>query len=369
MSDIGRRLVKVGGGQLEVETFEVPEPGPGEVLMRVHRSQVSAGTEKTRLMPGYEGRRSAAEQKATRLASYAKVSYEPQNEAQRFTGYTTVGRVQAAGAGMEEYKPGDRVLAFGIHGSHWLTPRPVDLPGSPSEAKTPIERIEYDITDEQAAFSRLGDVAMNGVRHAELQVDESVAVFGQGVVGQFVTACCRLSGAYPVIAVDLDADRLALAKQSGATHTVDASKENAAEAVRSITDGGAQSVIHATRYAQTLVDCMEAAADRGKVVVVGFPLDTVETGLRNMLDKELRVRGSFQAWGLGSPHPYWPWTRQRNRKAFMRMIATGDLKVDHLISHVAKPEEANELYQKILVGPKGWMGIFFDWEDEPSQAS
>ena len=65
-----------------------------------------------------------------------------------------------------------------------------------------------------------------------------MAVFGQGVVGQLTTAVCRLAGAYPVIAVDLDAERLALARQSGATHTVDASKENAAEAVQTITDGG-----------------------------------------------------------------------------------------------------------------------------------
>ena len=48
----------------------------------------------------------------------------------------------------------------------------------------------------------------------------------------------------------------------------------------------------------------------------------------------------------------------------MRMIASGDLKVDDLISHVAKPEEANELYQKILAGTTGWMSVFFDWEDE-----
>ena len=47
----------------------------------------------------------------------------------------------------------------------------------------------------------------------------------------------------------------------------------------------------------------------------------------------------------------------------MRMIATGDLKVDHLISHVVKPEQADRLYQAILAGPRGWMGIFFDWDD------
>ena len=246
---------------------------------------------------------------------------------------------------------------------HWVTRAPLDLPGSPSGARSPIDRIEYDITDEQAAFAILGGVSIDGVRRAELQIDESVAVFGQGVVGQLTTAVCRLSGAYPVIAIDLDADRLALAKQSGATHTVDASREDAAEAVRSITGGrGAERHPCHPDTHRPWFDCMKAAADRGKVVVVGYPAasDTVETGLRDeLLDKELRVRGSIQAWGLGSPHPYWPWTRQRNGRAIMRMIATRDLKVDHLISHVAKPEDANELYQKILTGPKGWMGIFF----------
>ena len=367
MSDIGRRLVKIGRGRLELETFKLPEPAPGEVLMRVHRSQVSAGTEKGSLLLDEESPQSAASRKATTFATRARVSDESQDEVHRFTGYTTVGRVLAAGAGIEEYKPGDRILAPGVHGSHWLTYPLVDLPGSPSNALLPIQRIEHDITDEQAAFSVLGDVALHGVRRAELQIDESVAVFGQGVVGQLTTALCRLSGAYPVIAVDLDADRLALAEQSGATHTVDGSKEDGAEAVKSITGGGAQSVVHATPTSKTLVDCMEAAADRGIVVVVGWPFDTVEIGLRDeLLRKELQVRGSNEIWGLGSPHPYWPWTRESNRRAIMRMIATGDLKVDHLISHVAKPEEADELYQKILAGPKGWMGIFFDWDDEPS---
>ena len=96
-------------------------------------------------------------------------------------GYNTVGRVQAVGPGMEAYKPGDRVITFGNHGTHWLTGQ-----SSHSNIVPSIQRIEHDITDEQAAFARLGDVALHGVRRAELQIDESVAVFGQGVVGQLV---------------------------------------------------------------------------------------------------------------------------------------------------------------------------------------
>jgi len=370
MGEIGKRLLNVPGKGIEIETFEVPEPGPGQVLVRVNRSQVSAGTELSAFIELIEGNNEEA-------------------GIRKYGGYNTVGTVLSAGPGMEEYKPGDRVLSFGNHGSHWLTGG-----DSYSPVATSIQKIEYDITDEQAAFARLGDVAMHSVRRAELQLDESVAVFGQGVVGQLTTAFSRLSGAYPVIGVDLDDGRLELSKQSGATHTVNASKEDSVKAVRSLTkqdpdslsevpdmslgttpyfqslienvygNAGVQCAFHVTRSAKTLVDCMKAAADRGKIILIASPRDTVETGVREeMLNKELQIRGSSAMRGIEQhPHPYWPWTLQRDRSAIMRMIATGELKVDHLISHVAKPEEADDLYKQMASGPTGWMSVFFDWE-------
>ncbi len=333
MSEIGSRLVFVGTNSVEVETFDVPDPGPGQILVRVHRSQVSAGSEKNALLGASS------------------------SDARRPTGYTTVGEVLAVGSGREDFDPDDRVLAFGNHGSHWL----VD-PAADTEAGSPIQRVEYDITDEQAAFAVLGDVSLHGVRRAQLQIDESVTIFGGGVVGQLVTAFCRLSGAYPIIAIDLDAERLSLAKKSGATHTVHASNVDPVETVREITGDGAQCVFHATRDPKVLVPCMKAASNRGKVVLVGSPPGTVEIGLQvELLRRELDIRGVYERGLENNPHPYWPWTRQRNRKAVMRLIANGDLQVDHLISHVAKPEEANEIFQKILDGPEGWMSVFFDW--------
>ena len=328
-------MVFVGRDRVELEDFDVPEPGPGQVLMRVSRSQVSAGSEKNALL----GAKSA--------------------DARRPTGYTTVGRVIASGRGMEEYKPGDRILAFGNHGTHWLTGQDT------TEMRMSIQRIEYDITNEQAAFAVLGDVALMGIRRAQLQIDETVAVYGQGVVGQMVTAFCRLSGAHPIIAVDLNDERLELARLSGATHTVNASKEDAVAAIRDITGDGAQSVFHASRLPEVLVPCMEAAADRGKVMLVGSPPGRVEIGLQvELLRRELDIRGVYGRGLEDNTHPYWPWSRQRNRRAIMRLIESGQIEVNPLISHVSKPEEANSLYQKVLVGQEGWMSIFFDWDDE-----
>ena len=165
----GRRLVAVDG-RVEMEDLAYPDPGPGQVLVRVTRSLVSAGSERGAVAP-------------------------PRSE-RRPLGYTTVGRVVEAGPGMEDFRPGDRVFTFGYHGTHWVSEREDD-PGNSIH----IQRITREITDEQAAMSRLGDVALHGVRRAELQIDEKTAVFGAGVVGQLAVAFCRLSGAYPVIAV------------------------------------------------------------------------------------------------------------------------------------------------------------------------
>ena len=331
----GRRLVFIGTDRVELESYDVPEPGPGQVLVRVTRSQISAGSEKN----GFLG--------------------AANSDTRRPTGYTTIGRVLSSGIGMDEYRPGDRVLAFGNHGTHWLTGQDT------SEMRSSIQKIEYDITDEQAAFAVLGDVSLMGVRRARLQIDETVAIFGQGVVGQMVTAFCRLSGAYPIIAVDLSDERLELAKMSGATHTVNAAREDAVSVIRQITGDGAQTVFHAARLPEVLVPCMQAAADRGNVILVGSPPGKVEIGLQvELLRRELDIRGVYGRGLESNVHPYWPWTRKRNRRAIMRLIESGQLNVDPLISHVAKPEEANDLYHKILEGQEGWMSIFFDWEEE-----
>ena len=92
--ETGRRLVQIGGERVEIEHFDVPEPGPGEVLVRVSRSQISAGSERSGFSPGID------------------------QDRRRHLGYTTVGRIQATGEGVHEFVVGDRVMAWGPHGSH-----------------------------------------------------------------------------------------------------------------------------------------------------------------------------------------------------------------------------------------------------------
>ena len=341
MAEVGRRLTVVGGQMVGVEEFDVPDPGPGQVLVRVSRSQVSAGSERRRF-------RGAVEPDPSMPLGYIETPL----------GHTTAGHVQAVGLGVTDFHEGDRVFAAARHASHHVGDAVREVGDS---FVRPVQRVDPELTDEQVCFVRLGDVALHAIRRAELQAGESVAVFGQGVVGQLIVALSRRIGAHPVIAVDPEPERLEYSQVSGATHTVDLSSENAVDAIMDITGRGARTAFHANWSAQSLADCIDSAAYAGKVVLVGATRGILEMRLRNLLVREIDVRGSHSIDDY--EHKYYPWSTSGDRDTIMRMIASGELGVDHLITHVERPEEADRLFKMIVSSPKGWMAVFFDWRD------
>src|SRR5262245_63624359 len=130
MSTKGQRLW-VAGGKAELVDYEWPDPGPGQMLVKITRSQISAGSEINQLRATREGREGGP------------------------IGYTTVGHVERIGEGVEGFRPGDRILAFGNHASHCL----VDL-NETSQWRSYPDPIPEPVTDEQACFAVLGDVAL-----------------------------------------------------------------------------------------------------------------------------------------------------------------------------------------------------------------
>ena len=220
------------------------------------------------------------------------------------------------------------------------------------------------MSDEEAGFVVLGDVALHGVRRAALQIDESVAVFGCGIVGQLTIQLARVAGAHPIVAVDLFASRLDKARQSGATHLVNASATDPVRAIREITGGrGAETVFHCAPIASVLQTAMEAAAERGKVVLTASAPGIAEIGLQvELLRHELTILGVYEI-GIDQPHGYWPWTRSRNRRACLRLLASGELRLRHLITHVVPYTEAEAMFRMMARGGDDWMGIVFTWDE------
>jgi len=354
----GQRIILEPTGEIKLESFEVQRPGPHDVLVKTRLTQVSAGTE----VNAIRARRSGAP-----LGDVASLPL----------GYTSVGVVEAVGPEVTEFAPGDRVLGEGPHASHWLA----------THAETfeqGLLRVPEEVDDASAAFAILGDVALHAVQRAQITIGESVAVHGQGVVGLIALRLARLSGAYPLIGVDVVDQRLHVSKQYGASHVVHATSQDVAAAIHAATPvprrfagvavagleptSGADVQIHATSRIDVVPQMLRAAADRGRIVIAGAtaawpdPGPTVPLSLDMLLRREISVVGSYET-GFAVSHPYWPWARSRNHATVIDLIRRGELDVRPLISHVVPYRDAPAIYDMLATGAEGWLSVAFTWSD------
>ncbi|MEX1019032.1 MAG: zinc-binding alcohol dehydrogenase, partial [Litorilinea sp.] len=332
--------------------------------VRIHTSQVSAGTE----MNGVRRRRQAQ----------SAAAQTPLPEAG--LGYTAIGEIEQVGDAVSGWAVGERVLCSGNHGSHWVvTPGDANDPASVPQQYM-LQRVPAALDDIQACFGVLGDIALHGIRRGQIQLGEAAAVHGLGVIGNLTVQMARRSGAYPVIGVDLDPARLALAEQAGATHVVHVGEQEPVAAIREITysdwrfrgalpglepDGGADVQFHCTSVIANYPVLLKAAADRGRIVLIGATGGQVAIETNELFRRELKVMGSYET-GIADPHPYWPWSRARNRQVIWDMIARGDLDVAPLVTHVVPGDDAPELYDMMDASTAGWMSVFFTWDAESS---
>jgi len=347
-----RRVVFTGAEQLEIEPFEVPQPGPRQVVVRTTRTLVSAGTEVKRYVGNDVGK------------NPPRYPIHP--------GYSHVGVVETVGEAVHEGRVGDRVGTQKGHASHVL----VDLepqPPSPNAVVGPrpgpradwIQVLPEGITDQQATFAVLGSVAMHGVRKARIQLDESCVVAGMGVVGQLAGQMAGLDGARPVVGLDLLEERLEKGLRNGfdAAVNVNPRREPYVERVLELTGGlGADVALDCTSTIHAFPGLLEMAGAEARIVIIGSLLGKVEISLFDEIQiKELNVIGAFQPMAPTVRHPALPWTQTANRKSVMDLIAAGRLKVDHLISHVSPVGEAAELFRMLARGHQGWLGVIFEW--------
>ena len=340
------RVVIPAPGRVELETVEVADPGPGEIRARAAKTLISAGTERNVL----EGDRGAAG---------ARHTTEPLRP-----GYSWTGVVDAVGPGVEGFAVGDRVVTSLGHQGAGIVLLPTDyVVGVPFVAPIPD-----DVSDEAAAFVALSDVALHGVRRGAPSIGDPVAIFGEGVVGQLVTQFARMTGAYPVIAVDLVDERLEAARESGASHVVNAGREDAVEAIRAITEGEGARVVFMTAPAPALLpDCMRACAHGGTVAVTASHRGRVEITLQDdLLRREINVTGTYQAGYPRLPYHGFHWTRGENRRYALELMQRNELRVAHLISHRVPYDQAPAMYEMIARGPQGWLGIVLDWHGAPA---
>jgi S-(hydroxymethyl)glutathione dehydrogenase/alcohol dehydrogenase len=208
-------------------------------------------------------------------------------------------------------------------------------------------RIDPAMPLDRAAL--VGCSVMTGVgavlNTARVPAGASMAVFGTGGVGLNVVQGGAMVAAHPIIAVDVKPARLEHALALGATHAVDASKEDPAAAIRRITGRGADFTFVAVGNAPAVGQAADALAPGGTCVVIGVP----PTGQTFPLDVRPLVTGERAIVGSS-------YGSARTREDLPRMVTlyqAGKLKIDELITKRYGLEEANEAFRALAAGELG----------------
>ncbi|MBU2468820.1 MAG: bi-domain-containing oxidoreductase [Proteobacteria bacterium] len=281
-------------------------------------------------------------------------------------GYCVSGTVlEASEEARRDFAPGDRVACSGaghaVHAEVVAVPRNLAV------------KIPAGVTWEQAAFAPLGAIAMHGLRQAQVQLGESVAVIGLGLVGLLSVELARAAGCR-VLAIDLQPRRVALAEKVGAQRAV--TRETAEQAALEMTGGkGLDKVLVCADSKSS--DPMQLAAaisrSRGTVVVVGAVEMNMDRSVFYAKELELKLSRSlgpgrydpsYEQKGLDYPYDQVRWTENRNMESFIDLVASGKLSMDPLITHRFAFEKAPEAYSTLSLPERSSLGVLLRYPAE-----
>jgi len=315
----------VSPGNASLEQFEPPsQVGPGQVRLRALFSLVSTGTELAFLTGKHHQVRSGE----IPFPMSARGSY------------SFVGEVVELGPGVEDVRLGQRLLTMNGHASEAVADVSAAIP------------VPDALTAAQASFGIVGSIALHGVRMAEVAIGHSVAVTGQGLIGQLTGQVARLAGATAVLATDVSLERLAVAETWGAVvHQAGTTPlpEALAGPLKKSFPTGISVAIETSGSPIALAELIRAVANEATIALLGCPHAPVELDLYTDFQKhQLRLVGAYQPCCPMAPTAAYPWSQHINRKQILDWIASGALDVDILLNDVVAPPDVGGLYQRLM---------------------
>jgi predicted dehydrogenase len=369
-------LLKIGTGATSLIDVPVPSLQEGHVLIRTKRTLISAGTERMLIDFG----RASMSDRARKQPDRVKILFDKMRtdgliaaiEAVRSKldqplalGYCNMGTVIEAGAGVTQFKPGDRVVSNGSHA------------GVVSVPKNLCARIPENVEDESAVFTVLGAIGLQGLRLAQPTLGETVVVTGLGLIGLMTVQMLCAHGCR-VMGIDYDPQRLEMARKFG-VHAVDpsASDDLALQAMDFSRGRGVDAVIitASTESSEPVSQAAKMCRKRGRIVLVGV------TGLKlsrqDFYEKEItfqvscsygpgRYDESYEQEGQDYPVGFVRWTEQRNFEAVLDLMASNALNVAPLITHRFPIERAESAYS-VLTSSEPSLGIVLQYPEAASK--
>jgi len=320
------------------EEFTLPDrPGPHELIIRSDHSLISVGTE----LALYSG---------THIGF--SLPNPPFPMMPQRAGYALVGQVVAAGEQATGFRPGQRVLAEAPHGDYAL----VDL------RTTSVIPLPDKVSDAQGALIRMASIALTAPRVAPLQLGESVAVYGLGLVGNLAAQLYQLNGGQPVIGIDRLPGRLEIARRSGVVTLDAAAVDVPGEALRLTGGLGPDLVLEATGSPAVVALSLDLVARGGRVVLLGSTRGRVDLDVYSHIHRKgVRLIGAHETTQATDLAPALRWPKPRNLQLLAGLFAAGQLRSDGLISHTIAPADLPAMYDKLAASPQDYLGILVDW--------
>lgn len=338
----------------ELVELPMPEPKPGEVLVRLVRSTISSGTERANI---------------TGVPDNATGIYRDCPDDQvtwpRRGGYSSSGVVEAVGDGVTSVKPGDRVAtSWSMHQRFICMDEKL------------VYRLPDAVSFADGALAHISTFPMGALRKCRLEIGESSLVMGQGVLGQLAVLLLKAAGSVPVIAADPVPAKRERALALGADFAFDPMDADFAAKVKSVADtgrkvqnartrdSGAKVVVEVTGNGAALDTALDAIAPFGRLALLGC---TRDSNFRINYYRKVHGRGvtlvgaHTDARPDGESSPGW-WTTRDDALAFLRLLAGGRVSLAGFVDEVRRPEECGEVYARLAKGG-AFPVVQFNWEE------
>jgi len=344
-------------GETSLEEIPVPQPGSGKLLIRTTHSLVSLGTERSLVEFGKANLVQKARQQPDKVKQVLdKIKSDGlmptlENVFKRLDeplslGYCNVGTVVETGAGVTDFAVGDLVASNGKHAEYVCVP------------KNLVARVPANVSSEEAAFTVIGSISLQGIRLMNPTFGETMVVYGLGLLGLLAAQMLLANGCH-VIGIDIDETKCELARTWGVSAINPASGNDPVKSVMEITGGvGADGVlITASAKSQEIIsNSAQMSRKRGRIILVG--VIGLNISRAEFYEKELsfqvscsygpgRYDENYEQRGIDYPLPFVRWTEKRNFEAILKAISSGSLQVKELISEMIPIHEFHKIYDNI----------------------
>ncbi len=360
-----KRVLVPEKNKVILDEIEIPDhPSSEQVTIKTEYSFISAGTE---------------------LAAYTALTpsvYQPGawNAYPWASGYSNVGRITAVGKDVDGFAEGDRVFCFGKHQSiHHV--HPFGEIEAENKADSILAKVPDGLAPDIAASCRMALVAMSAVCRTKIQINDNVAVWGLGMVGNLACQLYSVAGCR-VIGIDPISSRRQKALEVGVDAVLDSTKEEVLNSLTELTADssfipsthvnpgtssghGIDIAVDAVGEAALLEQACLAVKPNGQVISLGSPrrdyhTNTIEVSRRIHFD-EIKLGGGLE-WGIPRlPISGVPYSTLENLQKVFDLATRGKIHLSPLISHRISPSEIESAYQGLLDDKDIYTGVALDW--------